>query len=264
MHPIERLRWIALEREEATATLAAEAAWTLSELAAEDPAAVVTACRRLVESHGTAGPLWWVAATLLVAPDPQTAARRAVDELLSDPTADLLAEVLGERLGSGAVIVVACPAETVRDALSQASLSAVRIVGALPGRRAEQRRFAAVVREVSDWDLDEADDAVQGATLVLLEALAAGPAGVLVASGIGDLVSAARAASVPLWAVVGVGRVLHAQLLEEMLRRADGKLELIAPDSIQVVIGPSGPGTPVEGLGRQPCPRAPELMVRAS
>ena len=263
MHPIERLRWIALEQEEASATLAAEAAWTLSELAGEDPVAVVTACRRLVESHGTAGPFWWVAATLLAAPDPSEAARRAVDELLSDPTADLLAEVLGERLGYDAVVVVACPAETVREALSQASVSAVRVVGALPGRRADLRRFSAVVREASDWDIDEAVVAVQGASLVLLEPLAAGPAGVLVATGVGDLVGAATAASVPSWAVVGAGRVLHPRLLEEMLRRAEGKLKLIGPDSIEVVIGPSGPGTPTEGLGHEACPSAPELLIRA-
>ncbi|MGA3354614.1 MAG: hypothetical protein ABSD85_15740 [Acidimicrobiales bacterium] len=263
MHPIERLRWIARARDEATATLAAEAAWTISELAVEDPAAVVTACRRLVESHVTAGPMWWVAATLLVAPDPGQAAQRAVDDLLSDPTADLLAEVLSEHLGTGAVVVVACPAETVLEALSQARSAAVRVVGSLPARRAELRRFEAVVPAASGWDLDEAVDAVQGAGLVLVEALAAGPAGVLLATGTEGLVNAARAASVPLWAVVGAGRVLHAQLLEEMLRRADGEVELIGPGSIEVVIGPSGPGTPAEGLGRQPCPPAPELLVRA-
>jgi hypothetical protein len=263
VHPIERLRWIALAHDEAATTLAAEAAWTISELAAEEPAAVVTACRRLVESHVTAGPVWWVAATLLTAADPDAAARRAVDELLSDPTADLLAEVLNERLVPDAAVVVARPGETALEALSQVPLAAVRLFGSAPGRRAERRRLGGSARAAGGFDPEESEQAVQEAAVVLVEALAAGRAGVVVVAGTSHLVQAACDASVPLWAVVGAGRVLNAQLLDEMLRRADGDVELVGPSSIEAVIGPAGLGTPAEGLGRQACPPAPELLVRA-
>jgi len=263
VHPIERLRWIARSHGEAPTTLATEAAWTISELALDEPPALVTACRRLLESHVTAGPLWWVAATVLVAPEPDQAARRAVEELCSDPTADLLAVTLRERLPDDAVIVVACPAETVRDAFGIWSVGTVRLVGSSPELRGEVGRFEAVVDRVSCWELDEAPQAVDGAALVLLEALAAGPHGILVNSGVGPLARAARAASIPLWAVAGVGRVLNEQLQVEMLRRAGDGVELIVPEDLEALVGPSGLESPAEALDRPGCPSAPELLVRA-
>jgi hypothetical protein len=263
VHPIERLRYIARTRGEAPTTLAAEAAWMISELAAEEPAAVVTACRRLVESHVTAGPLWWVAANLLVAPDPDEASRRAVAELLSDPTSDLLSEALSDRFGGQATFVVVSPSETVLEAFSQLPSSVARLVGLPASRRAEERSFAAVVCAASGWDFDEADEAVVGAAVVLVEAFAAGPAGVLAAPGTVAVAEAAREASVPVWAVVAVGRLLDDQLLSEMLRLAGDGVELISPGMIEAVAGPSGLEAPVEALGRQLCPSAPELLVRA-
>jgi hypothetical protein len=263
VHPIERLRWIARARGEAPTTLAAEAAWTISELAADEPAAVVTACRRLVESHVTAGPLWWVAASVLVAPDPDRASRRVVDELLSDPTADLLAKALSDRFSEEGTFVIACPVETVLEAFSQLPYSVARVVGSPARCRAEVHSFEAFVHSASGWDFDEAYGAVDGASVVLIEAFAAGSAGVLSAPGTAALAEAAREASVPIWAVVPVGRLLDSQLLAEMLRRAGDGVELISPELIEAVVGPSGLETPVEGLGRQLCPPAPELLVRA-
>jgi hypothetical protein len=263
VHPIERLRWIARTHDEATTSLAAEAAWTIAELAAEEPAAVVTACRRLVEAHVTAGPMWWVAATLLAAPEPDRAARDAVDDLLADPSGDLLADELNERLEGAAVLVVGCPAEIVLEAVCQLPSASVRVVASEASRWAAVRGFAAVVAEASGWDFEEAPEALEGAAVVLLEALAAGPVGLVAAPGSRSLVEAAREASVPVWAVVGAGRVLHPQLLDEMLQRAGDSVDLVLPGVIEAVIGPSGLGTPAEGLGRQCCPPAPELLIRA-
>src|ERR1019366_1594347 len=185
MHPIERLRWIARDRDEAPTALAVEAAWAISELALDEPPAVVTACRRLVASHVTVGPLWWVAATVLVAPDPDQAARRAVGELCSDPTAELLAGALSQHVAGEAAVVVACPAETVLEALSHRPSSVVRVVGSSLGLRGEVRGFGALVQEASGWELDEAREAVDGAGVVLVEALAAGPRGGGVGAGPG-------------------------------------------------------------------------------
>ena len=263
MHPIERLRWIARDRDEAPTALAVEAAWAISELALDEPPAVVTACRRLVESHVTVGPLWWVAATVLVASDPDQAARRAVGELFSDPTAELLATGLGERLVGDAPIVVACPAETVLEACSHRASAVVRVVAPSPGLQAEVRRFAAVVSEASGWEYEEAEEAVEGAAVVLVEALAAGSRGVLVTAAAARLAQTARDASVPLWGVAGVGRVLHDQLLGEVIRRAGDDIELIGPGAFDFVVGPSGLESPVEALSRGRCPPAPELVVRA-
>ena len=263
MHPIERLRWIARDRDEAPTTLAVEAAWAISELALDDPPAVVTACRRLVESHVTVGPLWWVAATVLVSSDPDQAARRAVDELCSDPTAELLAAGLDERLFGDEPIVVACPAETVLEACSHRPSAVVRVVGSSPGLRAEVRRFGALVSKASGWEFDEAEQAVEGAAVVLVEALAAGSRGVLVKAAAAPLAQAAHDASVPLWGVAGVGRVLHDQLFGEVMRRAGDDIELIEQGALDLVAGPSGLESPLGALGRLGCPPAPELVVRA-
>ena len=263
MHPIERLRWIARAHGEAPTTLATEAAWTISELALDEPPALVTACRRLLESHVTVGPLWWVAATVLVAPDPDQAARRAVGELSSDPTADLLADALSQRLSGDAAIVVVCPADTVREALAGVPDAVVRVVGSSPELRGEVRGFARLVEEASGWEFDEARDALDGAALLLVEALAAGPRGVLIGAETMELVQAAREASVPIWAVAGVGRVLNDQLLGEMLRRAGEGFELIEPEVLDALVGPGGVERPSDALGRSGCPTAPELLVRA-
>lgn len=263
VHPIERLRWIARARDEAPATLAAEAAWTISELAAEEPHAVVTACRRLLQSHVTVGPIWWVAATVLVAPDTEDAARRAVAELCADPTADLLAGALASRFAGDATVVVACPADTVREALGKHPSNDVRVVGSSPGLRGQVRAFGGLVEHASGWELEEAIEAVDGAAVVLVEALAAGPSGILVRSGFESLVDAARDATIPLWGVAGVGRLLHPQLFEEMRRRAGDDVELIDPTTLEAIVGPSGLEDPLEGLVQATCPAAPELLVRA-
>jgi len=262
MHPIERLRWIARAHGEAPATLAAEAAWTISELALYEAPAVVTACRRLLESHVTVGPLWWVAATVLAAPEPDEAARRAVEELCSDPTAELLADSLGRRFGADALLVVGCPADTVREALGYQPSMVVRVVGSWPWLRSELRGFAAA-SEVSGWDFGEAPQAVDGATVTLVEALAAGPGGVLLAAEAAVLARSARSASIPLWAVAGVGTVLNDQLFGEMQRRAGDEVVLIETDVLDAVVGPVGLENPATGLCRPGCPAAPELLVRA-
>ena len=182
------------------------------------------------------------------------AARDAVDDLLADPSGDLLADELNERLEGAAVLVVGCPAEIVLEAVCQLPSASVRVVASEASRWAAVRGFAAVVAEASGWDFEEAPEALEGAAVVLLEALAAGPVGIVAAPGSRSLVEAAREASVPVWAVVGAGRVLHPQLLDEMLQRAGDSVDLVLPGVIEAVIGPSGLGTPAEGLGRQMLP----------
>jgi hypothetical protein len=243
--------------------LASEAAWTFCELALDEPPALVTACRRLLESHVTVGPLWWVAATVLVAPDPEQAARRAVGELCADRTAELLAEALSQRLRGDSSIVVVCPADTVREAFGYGPAPLVRIVGSSPELRGEVRSFAGLAEEASGWEYEEAREAVDGVALVLVEALAAGPRGVLVDARAVQVVQAARAGEIPVWAVAGVGRVLNDQLLGEMLRRAGRGADLIEPADLDAVVGPAGVENPGDALGRSGCPMAPELLVRA-
>ncbi len=90
MHPIERLRFVARSRGADAELVAAEAAWALADLAATEPAALVAACRRLLEHQPDCGPLWWTAACVLGSPDPVAEAARCAEQLVDDPTEGVL------------------------------------------------------------------------------------------------------------------------------------------------------------------------------
>ena len=70
MHPIERLRLVARAGAEGRSALLAREAATALAMFSDDPAGLVTACRRLVDRHPTSGPMWWLAARVLVSSDP--------------------------------------------------------------------------------------------------------------------------------------------------------------------------------------------------
>src|SRR5947209_1414480 len=101
MHPIERLRMVARAAGEGPALIAQEAAGALVAFG-DEPAGLVTACRRLVDRQPTSGPIWWLAARVLCSSDPTQEAWRAVEELQDDPTSRELAAALPD----GAVVTV--------------------------------------------------------------------------------------------------------------------------------------------------------------
>ncbi len=94
VHPIEMLRAVARSRHGPPGELAAEAAWGLAALAEEEPAAVLPACRRLLERQPACGPLWWLSARVLVAGDPAAEAERCATLLIDDPTQKVLRSAL--------------------------------------------------------------------------------------------------------------------------------------------------------------------------
>ena len=112
MHPIERLRMVARAAGEGPALVAQEAAGALVAFG-DDPAGLVTACRRLVDRQPTSGPIWWLAARVLTSTDPTTEAWRAVEQLQDDPTAERVAAALPD----GAVVTVVGLGEHTADAL---------------------------------------------------------------------------------------------------------------------------------------------------
>ncbi|MGH9116293.1 MAG: hypothetical protein ACRDWW_10765, partial [Acidimicrobiales bacterium] len=102
---------------------------------------------------------------------------------------------------------------------------------------------------------------------VVVEALAAGPTGVLAAPASLAAAAVASHSSVPVWAVTGVGRVLPSGLWDALLDRFDSLAEpwdrdgeLVAAALIDSVVGPDGAVEVAEGLARASCPVAPELL----
>lgn len=92
MHPIEHLRHVARAGLVEPGRLAREAASALIPCTAE-PAELVVACRRLLDRHPAAGPLWWVASTALTAAEPRSALVDAIGLLDGDPTHEYEAEM---------------------------------------------------------------------------------------------------------------------------------------------------------------------------
>jgi hypothetical protein len=194
VHPIERLRYVARAGWAEPAVLAAEAAWALGDLALHEEAAVLPACRRLLDRHPGCGPLWWVAARILTAGDAVEEAERCADALESDPTGDLLRQelaVVGRAVRHGGVGDVASadvvvveveaigPGGMVLDADDRGLVEAARSVEvpiwveAGVGRVLPPRVWEALVRRV------EGAPAMRSTTVVGLEGVdrVAGPAG---------------------------------------------------------------------------------------
>jgi hypothetical protein len=228
VHPIERLRAVARAREVDQALLAQEAVSVLGSFAGDLPG-LVTACRRLIDRHPTAGALWWACARLLAAGDVRAEARAVHDDLAGESAATALSLDLPD----GAVVAV------VPDAAGGSELSydltgwrddlvIAHDPGALHAERDEPR-------------------------VLLVEAGAAGPDRFVAPAGTADEIAAARDAGVPVWLVVDVGRRLPARLFDAVVARA-----CAARDDVEVVA--TGEAERVVEPRRRDCPVAPELL----
>ncbi len=85
MHPIERLRFVARARGVPGDVLAMEATAALMTFA-DDPAALVAGCRRVLSRQSGCGPLWWACSRLLTADDLRATARETIAALEGDTT----------------------------------------------------------------------------------------------------------------------------------------------------------------------------------
>jgi hypothetical protein len=253
VHPIERLRYVARARGAGPSAIGREAAGALAGFA-DDPPALVTACRRLVDRHPTDGPVWWLAARVLAAADPGSEAWRAAETLADDPTG---AELAAELPGDATVLVVGWP-ETAAEAVRQRG---DLIVLALDAGGDGDELVARLVRQGGDAIVvpdGGAAAAVSECDLVLLEASAIGSDGFVAGMGSGAAAAAAWVAQVPVWLVAGVGRALPDRLWQSLLQRIDGDgmdpwdrpFEVVPRELAARVFGPASPD----------CPIAPELL----
>jgi hypothetical protein len=217
VHPIERLRHVARAGDVDPVMLAQEAAEALGSLTYEAQA-LVPACRRLIEAHPSCGPLWWVAARVIVADEPFDAAYAAIEALEDDPTADELAA----SFPAGASVVI--PAKTgLALALNLRPDLSVTVVG-MPYRLNEVLRRLTRVADVvgidqRDFEADGTEMMGEGPHLLVLEALAADPSGFLLDRDQVALASSSILVDSPCWVTTGVGRVLPTELFAEILVR---------------------------------------------
>lgn len=262
MHPIERLRWIARADGESDSLIAAEAAWTLGELGAEEPAAVLTASRRLVERQPSCGPLWWTCAHLLASDDTFETARRIAVELDSNTVPSQLAAALRSSFTSSDVICATSPAQVLGRALAQRGSYTVRLLASYRILRYELSSLSSA-EEVTGYETEDAADALDGAGVLLVEPRLASVDGLFVDASVASVVALAERCGVPVWAVLATGRVLPTQLAAAAVELAGaGELSLVRPDAVARAIDAEASGDLRQALSRTSCPPSTELAHR--
>lgn len=230
----------------------------------DDPSGLVAACRRIVDRHPTAAPLWWLCARVLTAPDPRREAWAAVDEIDTDPTSAELGFALPE---DATACVVGWP-ELVGEALPRRGDVEVLAVDSLGEGSGLVRRLMRAGIDAVDVPTSGLGAAVASSDVLLLEAVALGPDGFVGVSGSLAAATVARYAEVPVWVVAGVGRRLPARMWEALAGRQatraadpwDLDEEVVPLALVDRVCGPGGLEAPADALRRTDCPVAPELF----
>ena len=188
---------------------------------ASDPAALVTACRRMVDRHPASAPVWWLSARVLCAGDPRNAAWQAVEEMDDDPTAAELANALPE---SSTVCVLGWP-ERMGEVFGRRGDVEVRVIDTLGEGSGFVRALERVDVEAVDVPLAGLGAAVADADLLVLDALAVSPDQLLAVAGSRAAAAVAGHAEVPVWAVAGTGRLIPSRLWEALAARLDRRGE---------------------------------------
>ena len=229
VHPLEQLRYIARQWDNADDFPAQEIAAVLADLADENPASLLQACRRLIEYYPSTGAAWWLSSRALSAAGAVEGIWEAAEELSSDPTPGLCAQAIPE---DARVAFPGPPPSLVR---------------------ALRRRDDVEVSHRSSRRTD----------LLLLRARAAGPAGLLFARSTSGPLAAAAQAGVPVWAVIERGTLLPEELWQQLLERAlNGgvAVEVANADDLAAVVSEHGRDEPQVALSKSTCAPVAELL----
>ena len=267
MHPIERLRLVARAGSEGRSALLAREAATALAMFSDDPAGLVTACRRLVDRHPTSGPMWWLAARVLVSADPAGEAWRSAEELDDDATASVLAACIAD---DSVVTVLGWPEQSSAALVARGDLQS-RVVDVLGEGAALVRRLGAAGSDSALVPESGVGTAVATSDLVLIDAAAMGDDGLISVAGARAAAAVARHAGVAVWAVAGLGRVLPRSLwhalrseFENVSEPWEDVEEIVPIDLVDAVARPSGLERVADAVSRPDCGLAPELLRRVS
>lgn len=255
MQPFERLRSLARRGGDDDAVFT-EAADCLAGFG-DDPAGLVMACRRLLHHHPASGPLWWLCARVLTAPDPTEMALDSWQLLDEDRTAERLASRLP--FPHDEPIAVLGSSETIAAALAERTDLDAFLAVLDDGNDHRFRR-----RAYGDHQLRVVEHIPNGPgrpSHALVEARATGPATALIGAGATDRLDDLDA-RVSVWLVAGAGRVLPERLLKAMREAsaAAARLEEVPLERFDRIAGPNGLDPPERVARRVDCPVAPELL----
>jgi hypothetical protein len=262
VHPIERLRYVARATGAEPDDVVREAAGSLAGFA-DDPAALVTACRRLIERHPANGPIWWLCARTLVAADPADEVWRAATELHGDPTAGELAHALRP----DASVVIVGWSERLLESFGPRGDLQVRVVDVDGDGPGFVRALERIDVEAHDVPAGGLAAAVATADVMVLTAEAIGPSHALCSAGSWPAAAVARHAEVPVWLVGGVGRVLPEGLWRALVARLEAGArspwtlghDQVPLDLVDQVVTGVGLRRAEVAAASVDCPDAPEL-----
>lgn len=260
MHPIERLRYVARAGGVDQTLLAREAADALSSLWGE-PAELVNACRRIVHHHPYVGAVWTLVTRVLISPDPLETARRFADLLAADLTSKKVASSLPEN----AILSSIGWPDIAGSKLYERPDISVRVLDAYGEGNGYARNLMSQGVQVTELPLTAIGQSCATSDVVLIEAAAAGPDGIVTASSALAAASTTKFFGVDVWVVVGEGRALPGPIFELTKRRLQNEDTLQADEEYMplsladAIIGPNGlvhSGLPM----RADCPVASELL----
>ena len=265
-HPIERLRWAARHDGDGPRLAGLHAVRALAGFTG-DPAGLVTACRRLVQRQPAMAPVWWVAARLLVTPDPPYVEAEATESLLmGDVTGGAVAHHLDVLLPDGGTALVVGPPWYSGEALVGRGDLLVLAVDTPAGYGLARALEAADVEAVSIRDAG-VGAAAAAADVVIIDATAVGQTGLVAAAGAHAAAAVARTAGRHVVAVAGAGTVLPTRMWEALVSALDdgcdpwdSEFEVVPLELVDAVIGPTGALDPGRVTSRADCPVAPELV----
>ena len=265
MHPIERLRYVARADGAGPALLVRETALALCEMEF-DPQSLILACRRIVERHPTMAQLWWLCANVLASPEPFARARELALVIERDETPGHLDDALPD---DAQVVIVGWPFTTVK-CLAQRGDALMLVVDSHGEGEALVDRLhdAEIAAELVPFEC--LASAVAQCDVVVIEALAAGPAAVLAVGGARGVVETARALGKPTWLVAGAGTRLPSVLFDGMRTALQldtdwhAGLDIIDVSRFDRVIGPEGAHDDTQVALVPECPASTELLRRSA
>jgi hypothetical protein len=230
----------------------------------------VVSCRRLLAHHVGNGPLWWLCARVLAAPDPAEACREVIARLDADRTAERLAGSLPLQTRDEEVVaVVGWPRAVDRALAERVDLAAVAVRTEVGDLTAMLRRRIAPqsVRLVDSWMVPELP-----VSYLLVGAAAIGAGRALVPAGTTEVIATAHPEA-GTWLIGGVGRVLPRRLFEaaeagalatpadvdDLGMEAPG-MESLTLEHFDRMAGPRGLVASAEADANPDAPVAPELL----
>ena len=253
---MERLRYVARSDGVDPATIVAETVEAIAHLR-PGPSEMVPLCRNLVERNPTCGPLWWLCAHLLAAPDDLELAWRLADRIERDPTPARLAERLPD---DAAVMTVGSPAMSAQALRRAGNVTVLAVVAGDDGRGLVRAMDRAGV-DVEPIAPEAMLGGLRNADLLLVEADACSTESVIASVGSGLAAIAASALDVPVWLVAGTGRRLPVAYVDAIVRGRPEDAEGFASGYVSHVVGPAGVVSMSRDALASECPAIHELGV---